>query len=263
MEQQTSRSVSVVQVRSTEECPWRQRDCKGCEDRNITGEAGTTCYITKACKAARVRAELLEKSGLVGSDIRQTFSCAAMDKYTRRLYEYLQQEWDREQWLYIYSVRDANSVNPTGNGTGKSYTANAIANLLIDAEISVLVCREVDMAAQLQATFAERSGESEYALMGRFKGVPVLIVQDFGKQGCKSEWWPMKLYDIIDQRVIGNKTTIFTSNHDVTSLRVMEERFGDNHGPAIRSRLLGMCGKNQNIWRLDGPDRRLVIANRG
>jgi DNA replication protein DnaC len=179
------------------------------------------------------------------------------------LYEYLQQEWDREQWVYIYSLKDAKGVNPTGNGTGKSYTANAIANLLIDEGVAVLVCREVDMAAQLQATFDDRTGESEYALMGRYKAIPVLIMQDFGKQGSKSEWWPMKLYDIIDKRVISNKTTIFTSNHDITSLRVMEERFGDNHGPAIRSRLLGKCGSYQNIWRLEGPDRRLVVASGG
>lgn len=249
--------MSVVQVKTIEVCPWPNRDCSICDNRDVTDKGVLTRYITNECKAARMRESLLAKSGLEGVDIRQTFSSAMVDKYTRRLYQYLQHEWDRKQWIYIYSPKDIQSINPTGNGTGKSYTANAIANMLIDEGIPVLVSREIDMASQIQDTFGDKTGETEYALMGKYKAIQVLIIQDFGKQGCKTEWWPMKLYDIIDKRVISNKTTIFTSNHDITNLRVMEDRFGDNHGPAIRSRMVGKCGSHQNIWRLEGPDRRL------
>lgn len=244
---QQSLPVSEKQVRNKAECPLiqpRASECLSCEDFIKTIDNNRVRYLTANCRAGQRRQIMLAKSGLFGKDVDETFAAARVDKHNRPLYQYLQKSWDRRRWLYIFSAE---------NGTGKSYTANAIANMLIAEGIQPLVIREVDMAAQLQASFDDDSGDTEYALMGRFKAVPVLIVHDFGKQGSRSEWWPQKVYDLIDYRLIKGWPTIFTSNYDLTDRALIIRRFGENHGAAVFSRLLGVC----DVWELDGPDRRL------
>jgi DNA replication protein DnaC len=238
--------VSEKQVMNETDCPFshpRASECLSCEDFIKTVDDKRVRYLTADCRAARRRQIMLAKSGLFGKDVDETFATARVDKYNRQLYKHLQKGWDRRRWLYIFSAE---------NGTGKSYTANAIANMLISEGIQPLVIREVDMAAQLQASFDDDTGDTEYALMGRFKSVSVLVVQDFGKQGGRSDWWPKKVYDLLDHRLIQGKTTVLTSNYDLTNRDMITTRFGENHGAAIHSRLNGVC----EIWELGGPDRR-------
>jgi len=232
-------------VKDETQCPFQAKiiNCIECQDATETFGDKRINYIISTCRERQIRKNLLKKSGLFGKDVFETFANAKRDKHNSQLYQYLQKEWDRKTWLYIFSQE---------NGTGKSYTANAIGNMLIDSGNQPLVIREIDMAAELKASFEDKTGDSEYAVMGRFKAVPVLIVQDFGKHGSKTEWWPQKIYDIIDHRLITGKTTVFTSNFDVGDWKMIEKRFGDNHGPAIYSRLNGIC----ELWEMSGPDRR-------
>lgn len=241
--------VSEKQVLTEAECPYRitASDCLSCDDFTKTINGNRTLFLTAACKAKQLHRIMVAKSGLFGKDVDETFAAANIDRHNGQLYRYLQHEWDRRRWLYIYNPK---------NGTGKSYTANAIANMLISEGIQPLVIREIDMASQLQASFNDDTGDSEYALMGKYKAVQVLIIQDLGKQGCRSEWWPQKIYDIIDHRLIKGFTTVFTSNHDLTDRSLFINKFGDNHGPAIYSRLMGAC----EIWELGGPDRRFATV---
>lgn len=191
---------------------------------------------------------MLSQSGLFGKDTEETFATAVIDRHNQKLYKYLQHQWNRKNWLYIFHQN---------NGTGKSYTANAIANMLLTENIQPLVMREVDIATQFLQSFSDDTTLTEYALMGRLQAVPVLIIQDFGKQGCKSEWWPQKIYSLVDYRLIKGRTTIFTSNFDITNRSLIESRFGENHGSAIYSRLNGTC----EIWALGGNDRRWEHEN--
>jgi len=239
--------VSESQVVNRDNCPrcCRESDCVECEDSTRMVDGKKIMFNTAACKATQKRLRMLAKSGLFGKDITETFEAAKIDRHNQVLYDYLQKEWDRKQWLYIYNH---------DNGTGKSYTGNAIANMLANEGIQSLVIREVDMAAQIQETFSDKTGKNEFDLMSKWKNVPVLIMQDFGKQGGRSDWWPQKIYDIMDHRLIAGKTTILTSNYDLTSKKIIIDRFGDNHGSAIYSRLNGIC----EIWDLAGPDRRMV-----
>lgn len=232
-------------VNKSIDCPYQFLNCESCTDVSVTEKGTRIIYKTGTCRAKQMRLKMLERCGLFGKDIDETFETAAIDRYNKELYSYLGKEWDRKKWLYIFS--------PT-NGTGKSFTANATANMIIGEGIQPLVMREVDMARQLQDTFGDHSGDSEYAIMGKYKDIPVLIIQDFGKQGCKSEWWPQKVYDIIDYRYIKGKPIVFTSNYDITNKKLIIGRFGENHGAAIYSRLNGAC----DIWALDGNDRRIT-----
>ena len=88
-------------------------------------------HRTATCKAKKIKEYMLSQSGLFGKDTEETFAAAKVDRYNRELYAYLQWKWNRKKWLYLYHQ---------ANGTGKSYTANAIANMLIAEGFNRWLC---------------------------------------------------------------------------------------------------------------------------
>jgi len=239
----------VINVQDEKDCPHNRRYCKnGCENEIRTYEDKRVTYITDLCRKKQFKKLLLKESGLTGKAVFETFENANYDEYNREMYMFIQEEWNKKRWIYIYSKV---------NGNGKSYTANAIGNMFIDLGIKISVNREIDMAARLKESFSDKSGDSEYKLMCHFRDVPVLVVQDFGKQGCSpsSEWWPQKIFDIIDYRCVHEKLTVFTSNYNYVNEHLVKQRFGINHGLAIQSRLEGSC----KVLEMKGPDRRKAI----
>lgn len=245
MDESKKGACSEVRVSRREECPFRVKACYDCDNPIYTREGKRIKYNTEICRGRQKREGMIAKSGLMGKDLEETFANAEINQYNREDYEFHQHEWNRKDWLWIQSKE---------NGTGKSYTANAIANMLIEREVQPLVIREVDVATQLQDTFSDKSGDSAYALMGKFKCVPVLIIQDIGKYGARSgsEWWPQQIFDIIDYRIINRLPMVMTSNFNLMNADLIESRFGENHGAAIQSRLLGQC----TIIEMKGSDRR-------
>lgn len=245
MEASKDLPVREMQVSNEHDCPFEVRNCANCQDWTEIKPECNIRYVTNVCRTKQHYQAMVQKSGLMGRDLAETFHAANVDKFNRPIYKYLQHEWDRKKWQYIHSEE---------NGTGKSFTANAIANMLMAEQIQPLVIREVDMDREMKDAFGDKSGESEYKLMGKWKSVPVLIIQDIGKVASKSEWWPQQVYDLIDYRLINGKTTIMTSNFNVEDRSMFEKRYGENHGPAIYSRLNGVC----DIWIMSGPDRRIA-----
>lgn len=203
-------------------------------------------YRVSDCSQKQVRNILLKNSGLSGKDINETFANANIDESNRNLFEFLQNDWHKE-WIYLHGT----------NGTGKSFTANCIANMLIDKGIQPIVVRELDMASSLQATFTDTTGENAGKLMYRWKNAPVLIIQDLGKYGARpnSEWWGQHIFDIIDYRMIRDLPIVITSNFRIIIREVAIARFGENHGAAISSRLKGKClaipmmGRDQRVGK--------------
>lgn len=236
---------SVVHVSSREQCPFTVKACYDCDNPIYTRDGKRTKYKTEICRNRQRKLGMIAKSGLMGKDLDETFTNAVIDQYNQEQYDFYQHEWNRKDWLWIQSKE---------NGTGKSYTANAIANMLMEHDIQPLVIREVDMAMQIQDTFSDKSGDSAYALMGKYKCIPVLVIQDIGKYGARagSEWWPQQIFDIIDYRIINRMPMVMTSNFDLMNADLIESRFGANHGAAIQSRLLGQC----TIIEMKGSDRR-------
>jgi DNA replication protein DnaC len=231
-------------VANKSQCPFAYQVCLDCSDMVLTQDNKRYRYLTEQCRQQQIKSIMLLKSGLFGKDFEETFQNAKIDKYNKHMYQYLQDQWNRVDWQYIFSEN---------NGTGKSYTANAIANMFIDYGIQPLVEREIDMANALKNTFSDKTGESEYALMGKWKCIPVLIIQDLGKNANNSEWFPQQLYDIIDARLIKKYVTVFTSNIELNR-ETFNKKFGYEHGGAIFSRLNGQC----EVWEMKGVDRRKI-----
>jgi DNA replication protein DnaC len=90
---------------------------------------------------------------------------------------------------------------------------------------------------------------SEDEVMDQLQSVPVLFIDDLGKES-PTQWAVERLFDIIDARAAGMKPVVVTTN---LGSRALRQRYGEPGGPMI-SRL---CGNGAVAVRFDGPDRRL------
>ena len=161
-----------------------------------------------------------DRLGLGGEAVSKTFETYLPDlqppKYRaglRKALETAQSFLDNPRTLVFYGP----------NGVGKSHLATAIGNALLDKfgpmSAPVYFIQFDDALAQLRATFQngyEGMGEGYY--MDRWRGIPVLILDDVGQAGRErptgdGEFSRRIGYDIVNGRYrAGNKPMIITTN---------------------------------------------------
>ena len=133
------------------------------------------------------------------------------------------------------------------NGTGKTHLAAAIANQLMQ-EGTVVVCMTmIDLLDRIKKTYEQNrqhGGESsEGNLLNTYKTVPLLIIDDMGKEPA-TEWAVSKIYAIINARYEAYMPTIITTNYTDSELvkRLTPKDSGDQMtADATIDRLREMC----------------------
>lgn len=107
------------------------------------------------------------------------------------------------------------------NGVGKTHLSLAIANALLEKHgefpARVYFITFGDMLTQLKATYKDGyEGMGEEWYIERWRGIPVLILDEVGQQGLDdkpSEFTRRIGYDVIDGRYrAGNKPIVMTTN---------------------------------------------------
>lgn len=129
--------------------------------------------------------------------------------------------------LYLYSYT---------KGSGKTRLAVAIGNALIEQyQARVKFTTTTRLIEEIKSTFnAKRNSEytlSEY--MEAIKNYDVLILDDIGTEKL-TDWVNETFYEIINQRMLNKKITIYTSNCTIEELK---------HDDRIKSRIDGMVFK--------------------
>lgn len=117
-----------------------------------------------------------------------------------------------------------------GVGTGKTHLVAAIANAFVDRGIVTLFATFSEHLEHIRLEF-DRSGEKKY--LARMKSVPVLVLDDIGKER-KTEWSQQILFDVVNFRYEHMLPIIITSNLD-------EDGLANYTGGAVWSRLYEMC----------------------
>lgn len=117
-----------------------------------------------------------------------------------------------------------------GVGTGKTHLAAAIANTFVDRGIMTLFATFSDHLEHIREEF-DRAGKREY--LSRLKSVPVLVIDDVGKER-RTEWSQQIMFDVINSRYEHMLPTIITTNFD-------EDELANHIGGAVWSRLYEMC----------------------
>lgn len=127
-------------------------------------------------------------------------------------------------------------------GTGKTHLAAAIANHLIAQGRPVVCMTMIDLLERIKKTYEKNAG-SESDVLTLYKRVPLLIIDDMGKEPA-TEWGISKIYAIINGRYDGYMPTIVTTNYDDQQLarRLTPPNGDDITAQATIDRLREMCG---------------------
>lgn len=101
-------------------------------------------------------------------------------------------------------------------GTGKTHLAAAIANHLIAQGKPVICMTMIDLLERIKRTYSATGG-SESDVLKIYKTVPLLVIDDIGKEP-PTEWAISTVYNIINGRYEAYLPTIVTTNYDTEAL---------------------------------------------
>ncbi len=169
-----------------------------CKERDVNEEAD---------KAKRNRIEELREHCLPVEAMRQhTFQNATDEKHILVAKRYVE-KWDKIRAENIGLVLWGNT------GTGKSYTAQCIANALIDQEIPVFYISAVDLVSSLMG---KEQGREQ--LLKRVRDVPLFVLDDVGSER-DTAFSREQLCSIIDTRSEAGKPLIVTTNYTISEMK--------------------------------------------
>lgn len=251
-----SKDFLYTTINDYRECPWpanadRKARCAVCQQSGgfkAWRRGVYTQFDSRVCVQhfgnSGLRDEvkrLLDASGLTPPERAHTFARSTTDPYNRLAMESLQTWSEGEQGMYLCSPL---------NGVGKTHLLHALILRLCQQGIGALLVRTVDLVADLHHAVSEK--QRVEAVLYPLKYAPVLCWDDLGKEGMAAgDFVIEKIYNVIDYRNRAEVPLFVSSNFEYSAL---EGRFGGNYGPAIVSRLAGMC----KVYKLGGPDRRIA-----
>lgn len=118
---------------------------------------------------------------------------------------------ERGMGLYLYSKT---------KGSGKTRMAVSIANeLMHEKGCQVKFCTSLQILNEIKSTWDKQSLGSESSLLDFLSTSEILIIDDFGAEQSDKPWINERFYQIINNRYVDKKITIFTSNERLDLLR--------------------------------------------
>ena len=125
-------------------------------------------------------------------------------------------------------------------GVGKTYTLAALLHAAQEKFIPGRMVSITALFANLRATFASERQDAEAKLLARYRGTPLLVLDDLDKI-YGTEWAMSLLYDLINLRSEERRPTFVTSNLSAAQLLEGPFRKFPAHGRAIVDRLTEMA----------------------
>lgn len=123
-------------------------------------------------------------------------------------------------------------------GNGKTYTANCIANNLLNKEYTVICVSINSLLDRIKKTYNTWGKEGEDTVLSGLANADLLVIDDLGtEQG--SNWTISKVYNIIDSRYRNGLPLIITTNYSMEDLK-------EKYGYRTADRILEMCTPLQN-----------------
>ncbi len=157
---------------------------------------------------------LLGNSGIKKRFRQRTFPNFRRDTPGRRKNYDIAKEY-ADNFTYHQARGDGLYIEGT-NGTGKTHLAAAIALQLISEGIPVICKTSSDLLQDIKKSF-DTEGGREHEILGVYKEVDLLIIDDLGKEQC-TDWGMSTLYSILNDRYEDMKPTIITTNYNTENL---------------------------------------------
>ena len=102
-------------------------------------------------------------------------------------------------------------------GSGKTRLVVSIANELLNKKVSVKFSTSTNILQEIRKSWDNQNGYTESRLLDDLVMTEVLIIDDFGTESVKP-WVNEKFYQIINERYVNKRPTIFTSNSSLDDL---------------------------------------------
>lgn len=208
----------------------------------------------KEAEIMRVRVgEIMDASGMSARFLRRTFSAFQQTAENQRGLIVCRQYADTFQ-----DKLPENNPEPGRNGlfitgpmgTGKTHLAAAIANQLMREGTAVICMTMIDLLERIRQTYEKQTRHYTYGaaelneakLLHKYKTVPLLIIDDMGKEPA-TKWAVSKIYAIINARYEAYLPTIITTNYTDSELvrRLTPEDGDPTTAAATIDRLREMC----------------------
>lgn len=234
-------------------------------------QAAEACAREKAEREAKERAEQNAKNAkelrdkvqrIIGdSGINARFLRRTFDSYTKTKDNIAAYRKCKEYADHFYEKLPADNYDPGRNGlfitgpkgTGKTHLATAIANQLMQQGTAVVCMTMIDLLERIKQTF-NQAGEAEADILELYKKVPLLIIDDIGKEPA-TEWGISKIYAIINARYEAMMPIIVTTNYtdnELVARLTPKDSKDDITADATIDRLREMCigvGTAGESWR--------------
>lgn len=133
-------------------------------------------------------------------------------------------------------------------GTGKTHLAVAIALKLISKGVPVICKTSIDILGDIKRCYERNSEVTEEEVLGAYKSVDLLIIDDLGKEQT-TEWSVPVLYSILNERYEALLPTIITTNYNTSALAEKLSAKGDTEtAAAIISRFVESYKRVTMAW---------------
>ncbi len=221
--------------------------CPACHDTGFIGRTPCKCFIRKASKLLYTYSNL---DHILATENFDTFNISLyQDKYPydnetpltpmeniKRVMGVVENfinnfEYSHESF-YIYGEA----------GVGKSFLTHCIAKSLMDKAYSVIYLTAINFFELLSDKKFNRTKDDEY--MDFIDSCDLLIIDDLGTE-LSNSFTDSELYHMIDNRILTEKSTIISSNLEISDLR---KRYSER----ITSRIVGYY----TFLRIVGEDLR-------
>ena len=117
-------------------------------------------------------------------------------------------------------------------GSGKTRMAASIANDLMEKhDTQVKFSTSMRILTEIRRSYEPGTAMTESQLLSALSTTEVLIIDDFGTERV-TDWVKDKFYEIINNRYVDKKVTIFTSNEPIEDLK---------YDDRITNRIKEMC----------------------
>jgi len=229
--------------------------CADCKDTGyITadlehlGDAGSVkkkchCFIKKEIEFlyenSNMEASLLDCTfDKVKYDLREGEDLANLRRTVEKCYSFVEHFDTYQNLLFMGTV-----------GTGKSFLSGCIANALIQKGCSVVYFSAISLFETLgRYFFGTKAKETLYNFCKDLYNYDCVIIDDLGTEVTNS-FVSSQLFDLINERNMGKKATIISTNLGLDELR---DRYSD--------RTLSRISTTFTLCELTGPDYRIMRA---
>jgi DNA replication protein DnaC len=164
------------------------------------------------------RGEIIQQSGVIG--LKQTFETFNAEiPGVKKAYK---AAWNIAEgigdfiWLIIYG----------GTGNGKTHLLNAIANRVMEREISLKLIMMAELLSELRMSIETNQTDFKMKVL---KEVPYLLIDELGLE-LDTDWGKEKIEELLASRWNNGRFTVVATNRDIEELPPrLKSRFQDRY----------------------------------